>query len=174
MGATRARRMAVAGAVGLMAVGAAMAPAIVSAQPAGQTALQVTPSSDLVGGQTVVVDGQGFVIGGEHQVLQCVRGAADTVVGSLDLSRCDPSTGVLTTADGDGVLSVPFSVAATITVGGSDVDCVVIGACEIVAHFATNDGPPVGAVAIEFTGAVAPTTTTAPTTPVGVQPSFTG
>lgn len=166
--------MTLAGAVGLMAVGAAMAPAIVSAQPAGQTALQVTPSTDLVDGQTVVVDGQGFVMGGEHQVLQCVRGAADPVVGSLDLNRCDPSTGVLTMADEDGVLSVPFTVAATITVGGSDVDCVVIGACEIVAHFATNVGPPVGVVAIEFAGAGAATTTTAPTTPVAVQPSFTG
>ena len=69
---------------------------------------------------------------------------------------------MLVTADAQGSFTTPFAVAATITTQftGGAVDCVVIGACELVAVFATNSGPPAVEAPIEFAGAVPATTTT--------------
>jgi len=149
------------GAVALALIGASVGLPVVSARAAGgQVALDVTPATGLIDGETVTVVGHEFVLNGQHRVLQCVRGA--TVNGLLHENRCDASTTVLVTADAQGSFTTPFAVAATITTQftGGAVDCVVIGACELVAVFATNSGPPAVEAPIEFAGAVPATTTT--------------
>ena len=164
-------RLARRAAMGLAAALVMLGPAVVSAQPANQVALGVTPSTDLTQGQVVSVHGQGFVLSGEHVVMQCRRGSV--AGGAVDRARCDEATAVPVTADTNGAFTTPFTVSASITVGSGPLDCRIPGACEIVAVYATNNGPPAAAAPIEFAPAPTSTTTAAPA-PVAAQPSFTG
>jgi len=149
----RTRCLVGASAIGLAAFAMTTGTDVVSAQTGRQLSAQVTPATGLIDGQTVTVDVVDSVPNGQERVVQCVRGAANNLQGSLDESKCDASTTLPVDADGTGAFTTPYKVSATVTVGGTTVNCVVVDACEIVMAYATNSGPPVFGMPIEFAGA---------------------
>lgn len=97
-------------------------------------AVSVSPSTNLVQGQTVTVRGSGLPPNESEAVLQCVSGGNDV------FSFCDIGGFVSTTTDSNGSFSTSFTVRRILETSQGRVDCASApGRCIVaVSPFDTN------------------------------------
>ncbi len=96
---------------------------VVSASPASAVAqMTVTPSTDLVDGQSVQVSATGFVP-------ETTWGAAVCMTDVADIGGCDLSNTILSSTDTNGDIDATMSVRRYIVVGGDVIDCGVVDQC---------------------------------------------
>jgi lysophospholipase L1-like esterase len=115
-----------AGAIGVRSIGPPaenLGPAPSATSAPG---LSVTPAGELTDGQQVEVAGSGFAPGAQVAVGECEAGA--TTAGG-----CSVAGALEAQADAAGAFSAAFTVAASISVGGTVVDCDLPGRCELGA-----------------------------------------
>lgn len=123
--------------------------------------LTVTPSTDLVDGQTVVVEGAHFTPGEPGMVVECP-------VTARDVNDCAWIPHQYAYAGAAGTFRFSFAVAAEILVDQDEwVDCRQ-AACMIQAGFGGGETRNSASVPISFAA------DTAPATPTAVTPAFTG
>jgi hypothetical protein len=140
------------------------------APPAPPASATVTPATGLTDGQTVRVDGAGFLPESGVALIQCATAA-------VDARRCDTSTLLYATADASGGFSTAFTVHRYLETADGRVDCAEAGACKL-GLASTADVGTTANVALEFASAsTPPTPTTTSATPgsrTAVTPRFTG
>lgn len=124
--------------------------------------LTVTPSTGLVDGQAVVVEGEHFSSNWHGIILECPVDREDDFDCSLDYDLVR-----FPTADADGHFRITFEVAAEIRSNGETLDCRV-DACALWSAFEYDDYNTASA-SISFAAAPGP-----PATPTAVTPAFTG
>ena len=112
----RRTRMGAAVVVLLIGLGVVLAGDPVAAQVV-TPALGVTPATDLLDGQEVLVTGTGFVPGRTAYVSTCLSGAT-TIAG------CDVREFRTSSVNGDGSFEVAYRVIRFLTTGAGMVDCV--------------------------------------------------
>jgi hypothetical protein len=78
--------------------------------------ITVTPSTNLVGGQTVQVSGSGLELDGLVGIWQCP-------VAATNYNDCDGTTLVVASNSGGAVAPTPFTVRRLIVAGGQQLDC---------------------------------------------------
>jgi acetyl esterase/lipase len=108
--------------------------------------LTVTPSTDLLDGEIVQVEGSGFVRlreGSPVQLYQCAPGPTS--------DRCRPVTDEYLPVDGDGGFALDVTVTARVPVPGGQHDCRT-GAdpCVLVATGSSPDSPGAGVSELSF------------------------
>lgn len=123
--------------------------------------LTVTPSTGLVAGQTVVIEGEHFSTGWHGIVLECPADRDEWSDCSFDHDLVR-----FPTADADGHFRVTFEVAAEFRSGRQTLDCRV-DVCAIWSAFDYDDYN-LASAPISFAADAAPAT------PTAVTPAFTG
>ncbi len=78
----------------------------------------VTPSTDLVTGQSVAITGAGFVGGSPNGV-----GVAQCRAGAFGQADCDLSNLLIPDVDASGAFSATFNVRRTLNIGGTTLRC---------------------------------------------------
>jgi hypothetical protein len=114
--------------------------------PDDAVTLEVTPSTDLVDGQTINVSGKDFVADQGVYVQYCAApsGAPGTAAGRA--TSCYPEqdgthTVWVTPIPDDGTFSTPLTVVSSFTDGGgTEVDCTIDDACGIFVRRDHNGG----------------------------------
>jgi hypothetical protein len=110
---------------------------VVLAGPASASTT-VSPSTDLVNGQTVTVSGTASTGSAPLNIYECAYPSPGPTMGQpLDTSQCDAANITGVTPDATGNYSTPFVFADPFTTGGGqDVDCSV-QSCEVVVDLVT-------------------------------------
>ena len=104
--------------VAVLALGAVTFPA-----GAGTPAISATPNTNLVHGQSITIEGTGFVPNSPFvEAVQCISGATTP-------SECDYTTAQSSSTDGSGNFSLTLQVKVLISVSAGAVDCRTPGAC---------------------------------------------
>jgi len=88
--------------------------------------IDVAPSTGLVDGQTVQVNGSGFSASAQIAVAECRSGATSA-------SNCSPDGALVITADPTGAFSTAFVVTQNLVIGSSNIDCSTPGSCVMAA-----------------------------------------
>jgi LPXTG-motif cell wall-anchored protein len=102
------------------------APDAFGVTPPASPTLTATPSTNLVDGQQVELEGSAFGEDGEVAVAECKAGVTSE-------SECDSSDIAIVSTDQSGSFSTPFAVARDISVNGDTIDCAQAGACVVAA-----------------------------------------
>ena len=84
--------------------------------------VRAEPATGLVDGQTVQVTGTGFPPGESIGVVMCTKEAGQDH-GARGVDACNIGRFAQTTADADGVATVPFEVRRLVLLDGQEVDC---------------------------------------------------
>jgi acetyl esterase/lipase len=127
-----------------VAVGRSEAASAGRSQPAGPE-VTVEPSTDLLDGQEVTVEGSGLAAGDDFLlVMQCSTGAQS-------FEACDWSTSQFTQA-ADGAFTLTLSVRAILAdLNGAETDCRVAEACVVgVGPYGSPDASPEAEVPLHF------------------------
>jgi acetyl esterase/lipase len=104
----------------------------------------VAPSHDLVDGQVVTVDGDGFRPQGPVQVLQCAPGAAA-------FDSCRQGTSRFLIADEQGGFSTPLTLFAVVSTPAGGIDCrTTAQPCLVIATQGGFSAPPAARVDVQF------------------------
>jgi len=128
-----------------------------ASQPQPQPTVAVTPSTQLVDLQSVLVVGSDFSPNATIASVECAPGA-------VTVDNCDLSTAVYANADANGAFTSNRVVRRLIEVGGSTVDCAAPTGCILgagnIANYAESSG-----MAISFDPSKPPVTTKIVATP---------
>ncbi len=155
------RRIMTSLAIGALVLGGLASLGVASASAAGPT-IVATPSTGLVGGQSVAVTGTGFMDNETVYALECISGATGQ-------SQCDVSTVSIGTTSATGTLStavtvVTGTISGTTTCGTSSSD---LSNCEIIV---STNPPSADAAFTPITFALPSPTTTTTKPPVKIGP----
>ena len=110
--------------------------------------LVVTPSTDLLNGQTVTVTGTDYPANSMVALIECLDPP------TTDPFNCSYSTATYTMSDGFGSIATPMAVRRIVRFDGTSTDCATAGACVILSAVQEiGDG---ATASIQFDGSVPP------------------
>ena len=110
--------------------------------------LVVTPSTDLLNGQTVTVTGTDYPANSMVALIECLDPP------TTDPFNCSYATATYTMSDGFGSIATPMAVRRIVRFDGTSTDCATAGACVILSAVQeVGDG---ATASIQFDGSVPP------------------